>query len=92
MRELAAAVMALVVLLTLARVSSLGFETLAMQVREERNLANIAAYVMLHANCSDAYDYLRRVNATQPVKNQPAKSVYVWCGNRLVEIPFTWRG
>ncbi len=92
MREIPAAVIALIVLLTLARVSSHRVYPLSVQIRNERNVATIAAYVMLNANCTDVTAYLREVNATDPLPDSATGYVAVWCGEELRVYSFSWRG
>ncbi|QOJ79684.1 hypothetical protein IG193_04315 [Infirmifilum lucidum] len=92
MREITAAVIALIVLLTLARVSSHRIYPLSLQIKNERNVATVAAYVMINVNCTDVRTYLREVNATDPLPDSATGYVAVWCGEELRVYAFSWRG
>lgn len=92
MREVQAAVIAVIVLLTLSKATTLILHPLSVQVKNARNVAAIAAYVMLHSNCSDVAEYLREVNATAPLPDATTGFVAVWCGEELRTYSFSWRG
>ncbi|MEZ0345523.1 MAG: hypothetical protein ABWK01_03150 [Infirmifilum sp.] len=92
MRTISAAIMALILLLTLARTTSHKLYSISAQVVQERNLAVIAAYTMIYANCSDVSEVLKSLNATEPLPDYPSSSVIVWCGSEPKIITFTWRG
>ncbi|PLJ77632.1 hypothetical protein [Infirmifilum sp. SLHALR2] len=93
MREVQAAVVAVIVLLTLSKATTtLILHPLSAQVKNARNAAVIAAYVMLHSNCSDVAEYLREVNATAPLPDAATGFVAVWCGEELRTYSFSWRG
>lgn len=80
------------VLLTLARVSTHKLALPAEQLARSRNTAVVAAYVTLHANCTDVERVLLSVNATSPLPDTPTSVAVVWCGDQPREVPLSWRG
>ncbi|AKG38943.1 MAG: hypothetical protein ACP5II_07685 [Infirmifilum sp.] len=91
MRTLSAAIIAIVVLLTLTRVSSHEVKTLTYNFIQARNTATIAAYVMLYASCDDVDEIMRSVNATAPLPDYPVGNIIVWCGEEPRVISFSWK-
>jgi hypothetical protein len=90
MRGIIASLLAFIVLFTLLRVYP-GLKTSSYAwLKESRNLANVAAWVMFNAACEDVDYYLRAVNASQPLPNMPSGIVVVWCNETPVVRGFSW--
>lgn len=91
MRTFSSTIIALIVLLTVTRVTSHTVYSVNSQLTLSRNTATIAAYVMIWANCTDVGDILRIVNATSPLPDYPASNVVVWCEFEPRVIAISWR-
>ncbi|ABL78077.1 hypothetical protein Tpen_0675 [Thermofilum pendens Hrk 5] len=85
-----AALIATIVLFTAVSVYTRYYGSPIYAVKVQRNLAVIAAYVMLHSNCTDVGYYLSKVNSTQPLPGQTTSWVVTWCNGTPVVRGFSW--